>query len=121
MSDRPTHRINIEIPEQTLTDLMTTAVESGALAYWGKVSAVERAEDLRVTKFKITEHEEHEPGANRVNRYLTAGDMAQGIERLAVATFPSAPSHFAAALHDHDADTADVVVQMAIFHKIIYG
>lgn len=116
-----THRISIEIPERTLTDLMTTAVESGAIGYWGAVSAVDRASDLSVIRFKVTEHESQGEGKPRANRYITPGDMAQGIERLTRAEFKSALEHFASALGDHDSETADVVVQMAVFHDVVYG
>jgi hypothetical protein len=68
------------------------------------------------------EHEAHSDDKRRVNRFVTADELRIGLERLTQATFETAWKHFADAVGDnHDATTADVVLQMAVFGDLIYG
>lgn len=115
--------INIAVPRQTLRDLLCTAVEGGS-NYWASFSAAERTENLDYLKVKVTAHEKHDDKLPRVNRYITADDLSNGLERLAKAdlqAFPAAMKHLCDALTDHDATTADVVLQMTVFGELVYG
>lgn len=119
--------VEFTIPYQTLLDLLVTAVEGGS-NYWASIKSVERDADGNYLKVKVTELEKSRDDVNRVNRYVVPEDLAQGLQRLAERIdsnhpqhFETAGTHFADALGDHDALTADVVLQMAVFGEIIYG
>lgn len=120
--------VHIEVSLQTLRDLLCTAVEGGS-TYWARFSVAEadRTEHLDYLRVKVTELEASRADVHRINRYVSAEDLAQGIRRLAEAaakddgSFPAAAMHLARALSDHDATTADVVLQMAVFGEVIYG
>ena len=112
--------ITLTIKRQTLRDLLCTVVEGGS-NYWAEFSDAERTEDLNYLKVRVKEYEKHDDNKWRVNRFVTADELRIGIERLSQATFPSAWSHLAAALGDHDATTAYVVLQMTVFGDVIYG
>jgi len=118
--------INLPVRRQTLRDLLCTAVEGGS-NYWATFSNAEQTESLDYIKVKVTENESSREGTPRVNRYITADDLASGLSRLGQAaanddgTFQAAGKHLADALGDHDATTADVVLQMTIFGELIYG
>jgi hypothetical protein len=122
--------INIVVPRQLLLDLICTAVEGGS-NYWAAFGDAERATDLDYLKVRVIEHEAHEEGTPRVNRFITALEMANGLERLATKAvehaagrndFSAAGKHLGDALSESgDATTADVVLQMAIFGEVIYG
>lgn len=117
-------KLTIDVPDITLRGLLTTAVESGVLHYWAAVSKPTRDADGYVTRVKITEHEAADEHTIRANRYITPEDLGHAIEKLAALAVDdqsSAARHVAAALADHDAGTADVLVQMAVFGRIIYS
>jgi hypothetical protein len=120
--------LNIPVSRQTLRSLLCTAVESGGSDYWAEFRDAERTEDLDYLRVRVIELEQSDDRPRR-NRYITAEDLATGLERLAKvaadpersAKFPAAGKHFADALGDHDAETADVVLQMTIFGELVYG
>jgi hypothetical protein len=121
--------IKIQIPVQTLRDLLCTAVEQGS-GYWANFSHMERTPNLDYLRVKVSERESHDSGKAHV-LYVQAEDLAIGIEKLAAiafaedgagaAHFPAAGKHFSDALDNHDAETADVVLQMTVFGELIYG
>lgn len=119
--------LNIPVSRQTLRDLLCTAVEGGS-NYWAEFRDCERTDDLDYIRVRVVE-KEASTDKPRKNVYVTAEDLASGLERLAkVVTnedtahqFSAAGQHFAAALGDHDATTADVVLQMAVFGDVVYG
>jgi hypothetical protein len=107
------------VPLQTLRDLLCTAVEGGS-NYWATFSDAERTEDLDYLSVRVREHEAH--GDKRaLSRVVTAEDLAVGLQRLTKASFEAAMQHFADALTNHDATTADVVLQMTVFGDVVYG
>lgn len=134
MSQKPEHLdtvvLNIPISRQTLRDLLSTAIEGGS-SYWADFSKAERAGDGDYLRVKVTEREKSSKERLRVNRFVTAEDLANGIQRLAACAvsgqfrdgtlFPAAGKHFADAIGDHDAVTADVVLQMTVFGELVYG
>lgn len=126
MSDTIT--ISIPIPVQTLRDLLCTAVEGGS-NYWANFSDGVRTEGLDYLSVRVTE--DYPSKNRRMSKIVKAEDLAIGISRLAAiayaedgaksASFPTAGKHFADALDNHDATTADVVLQMTVFGELIYG
>jgi hypothetical protein len=119
--------LNIPVSRQTLRDLLCSAVEGGS-NYWAEFSDSERTDDLDYIRVRVVEITSHDDRPRR-NRYVTAEDLATGLERLAKVAadeqrsgkFPAAGKHFADALGDHDATTADVVLQMTVFGDLVYG
>ncbi len=118
--------VSFPVQCQLLRDLLCTAVESGGCNYWAAFSNATRTEGLDYLRVRVTEHESHSEGP-RFNRYVEAEDLARGLTRLAeaasrdAASFPSAAKHLADALSNHDATTADVVLQMTMFGELVYG
>lgn len=124
--------INIPVARQLLRDLLCTAIESGGCDYWAEFSDAQRTGNMNYLSVRVKEHEAHD-GKIRVHRIVTADQLAIGMERLAQAEWPNgekknptfydgaAFQHLADALSDHDATTADVVLQMTIFGELIYG
>lgn len=128
MTEPSTHvTIKLSIPPQTLRDLLCTAVEGGS-NYWASFKSLECTEDGDYIRVRVLERASHTDGPRRIVE-VTAEDLAIGIERLGAAAadkgntegFPTAGKHFADALDDHDAMTADVVLQMTVFGEVVYG
>lgn len=122
--------LNVPVKRQTLRDLLCTAVEGGS-NYWADFSAAERTEGLDYVRVKVTEQEKHDNKKPRVNRYISADELTRGLEELARCAvdgqhrdgsdFPAAAKHLIDAVSDHDATTADVVLQMTVFGELVYG
>lgn len=125
-------RISVELHQQAVEDLLSTAVEGGS-NYWCDIESVERTRDLDYIKVRIIEHDGHKTGVPPANCIVTLAEMRIGLERLAAAAvawdsgdtargFESAATHFGHAIGGGwDATTADVVLQMAVFGEVIYG
>ena len=113
----------LTVTRQTLRDLLCTAVEGGS-NYWARFDATQRTVDLDYLSVRVTEDESHTDGP-RLQRLVTAEDLLIGLGRLAANPKGFAEGvalkHLTDALHDHDATTADVVLQMTVFGDVIYG
>lgn len=110
-----------DVPEQLLRDLLVTAVEGGS-DYWAEYRRVMRDAELNILSVHVREQEASDQGGRHQHADITPASMALGLERLAQASFPAALTHLANALKEEgDAETADVVLQMAMFGKLIYG
>jgi hypothetical protein len=129
MTDTRTHvDVSIPIPVQTLRDLLCTAVEGGS-GYWADFERPERTTDGDYISIRVHERESHSNDVKAYRGRIKAEDLAMGLARLAAvaadeqrsAAFPAAGKHFADALDNHDATTADVVLQMTAFGELIYG
>lgn len=123
-----THLLALQVSEQTLIDLLITAVEGGS-NYWATITAEERNAAGDYVKVRVLEAEASGKDGVRVHRIVTPHDLLIGLQRLAyvaadekaLADFPTALKHLTDALTDHDATTADVVLQMAVFGEVVYG
>ena len=118
----------IMVPIQILRDLLYAAVEGGS-NYWAEFRNAEWTESCDYRRVKVTELKPHEEGVRRINRYVTAEDLTRGLAKLAEAAveetnrgrFPAAGEHLGDALSANgDATTADVVLQMTVFGRLIY-
>jgi hypothetical protein len=123
----PTHALTFPVPETLLVDLLTTAAEGGA-NYWATISVAPGQRGSDYTAVHVQEHDTHLDGVPKLDRIVTALDLLVGLERLAACpeaggTMPRAVAlkHLVDALDDHDAGTADVVMQMTVFGEVIYG
>lgn len=129
MADDTHIKITVPIPVQTLRDILCTAVEGGS-NYWAEFPrTIARAANGDYLSVIVVEQEASRPNGVRVRRTIKAEDLAEGIARLAIVMsddskshgFPAAGKHFADAFDNHDATTADVVLQMTIFGELVYG
>lgn len=116
-------KVTIDVPEQTLKDLLCTAVEGGS-NYWARFSSI-NMKDGDYEAVVVTEHESSTDGPARVQT-VTWVDMCHGLEALTQPDLKHfqegvALKHFTDALTDHDATTADVVLQMTVFGEVVYG
>lgn len=112
------------VSRQMLSDLMCTVVEAGS-GYWADFDMIERTPELDYLSFRLTERDSSDEGEPK-QMIVDEKTMLIGLQRLADAAtrneFPAAHSHFEDAIQEQgDAITADVVMQMAIFGRIIYG
>jgi hypothetical protein len=131
--------------EQTAADVLTAAVEGGT-GYWAAVSDIERTEDLDVISVRFHEQDEEcedpVPYVTNHGRYRNEGkvvtirDVAQAMNYIAAGLDVRVPGASACnavlrgqvkdLLEDPeeatwDADTADTVVQYAVFGGLVYG
>jgi hypothetical protein len=111
-------RVETVKPED-INDLMTTALEGG-INYW-------------CNKVEILADPENKPFASEVIAYggelkiytdegaefkITRDDIVKGIEK-AIEHFEY--GSFKQLMEEHDATTADVIIQFALFDKIVFG
>lgn|GEM_PF-3271126 len=129
-----------ELTDQAMSDLLTTAVESGtaAVRYWADITRILRDNptDLNVVEFEAEVSEEGpvtvdhpDIPAAEVSRFVCDRQtMRDGIRRLLA---PGANVHASIRNdvmllctdpeHAADADTADAVVQFAVFGELVFG
>ena len=124
------------ITDQSAADLLTTAVEGGT-NYWAAVSDIKRDADLNVLSVKFHE-EDYYKGTlftpygqyDEVGRSVDLNAIKNAVERILTEKIEFVGSRFIEELDrlrvdpedvSWDADTADVVVQVAIFGKVVYG
>lgn len=108
-----------------LYDVMTTAAEGG-IGYWA-VTIPQRDAELNVTELLVADAED-EPD-ERVWRTITPEKLHAAIlkiQRAEVQILKDIVGQFHGYPHDiditdHDADGADVAVQIAAFGKVVYG
>jgi hypothetical protein len=118
-------QLTITISNQTIGDLLVTALEGG-INYWCDRATVKRENGQRLSNNEIVDHPDWLPGCE-----FTFRDADDGIEQtIGFEAFNTAletmvanhPKHFADIINDnHDADTADVLVQLALFGELVYG
>lgn len=121
----------IDIPQQSLEDVLTTAVEGG-ISYWAAGSDIERREDLTVWSVRVWDRENPTP-----EQYVLDADaMLKGV-RLVHEAIMSGEIHpeseiggqFMEYLFSNNAEDfgcvdvvcADAIVQMACFGKLVFG
>lgn len=122
-------KIEVELDEDFLAGVMTTALEGG-IGYWSKCSHVKRREDLWITSCRIYEFDDDEDvpeGAEGVP--LTLKHIGLGIERLVsgeVGVNSTLRGYISQGVAEKDAghidaDAADVIVQAGLLGEIRYG
>lgn len=124
--------ITLNIPDQTIADVLCTGIESG-ISYW--------CDGVRYSSRDATALDDPKDDAemNRIMaRYrqpLVGGDIsfresdtgqwlrldAAAVQRAFEVLMTQAPSHVGDLLGDHDSITGDVFIQAAIFGEIRYG
>jgi hypothetical protein len=115
--------ITIPLPEQVAYDILTTAWEQG-ISYWAEGKEVHRLADLSVTSFTVRDAED--PEAEWVTAdYDTVHD---GLQKILDGEVRVRPDFYRQCLTvkdpedvDIDADAADVIVQVGLFGKIVFG
>ena len=123
----PRHTITLEVPHQTLLDLLVTAVEGGS-NYWASFRSIERDSDFNILKCTVVDGY----GEDSKTYVATPSTILKGIQALCDRTVrpgkhdwslkpEGAQRHFTDALGDHDATTADVVLQMGLLGELVYG
>lgn len=113
------HTLTIEINEETIHNLVTSAIESGhGVRYWASVDAGEHERGWRnYFTAKFTEHGGIDAEDAPVHT-LSIAKLLNGLQILSA----KYPHHFADIIkEDSDATTGDVLVQCALLGDIIYG
>lgn len=110
----------VDLDDTFLDDMVTTAVEGGT-DYWAAVSDYHWG-DGEPTTVRLHELNDDESGYREEGVLVDAATIAKGMQRLATVY----PCHFERLVHpnndwDHDADDADMVVQLALFGELKYG
>lgn len=116
MSTRANIIVNIEVPDQTIVDLFITACEGGSNYWCAKVTPTVKVEsDPYVDMLQGFTATDRETG--RVIK-VSPEQIQMGLARMA----EQYPHHFQDMVNDnHDAVTADVLLQMCVFGELIYG
>jgi hypothetical protein len=118
--------INLTVPRaierQRFADLLCSAVEGGS-GYWAAFRNSERTADLDYISIDVQEHEASTADGSEPSwKRITHDDLARGCVLLAARPFPAALQHLCNFLDENDdAETADVILQMAVFGNVIYG
>lgn len=111
------------VSDQLLSDILITAVEGGS-DYWAYYSEVKRDAELNILSVRVTEQADHDVNQEVVTKVVTPHDLAAAIESLAsrVATAGFPYRHIQSVINeDVDAETADVILQLAVLGEVIYG
>ncbi|OPZ63957.1 MAG: hypothetical protein BWY85_01427 [Firmicutes bacterium ADurb.Bin506] len=109
---------------EELTDILTTAVEGG-IGYWSVITDYTRAEDLGWTSVCLTPDEEGK--GDFLPKWVLLDDIQQAIDKIVSeretinvrkdiveAVCSGDPGNI-------DSEGADVIVQLAMFGKLVYG
>ena len=137
--------INLQVSDDTLAGILTTAIEGGT-GYWLTFRHLQRDEELNVLEAvhvrdaetgKRFDAENFAPGIDPVN-VITLQTVRLGLERILSPTY-ALPSHatphasFVAAILSElrdpedsagvyiDASVADVIIQMGLFGQVVFG
>ena len=118
--------VTMAIPDITLADLLISAVEGGS-NYWAKFREYDHGYGINGSTCEISRvHVEvcDVEGGSKGFVDVTVETMARGLQTLAnLSSKGEMPGrHIANVINENwDAETADVVLQMALFGKVIYG
>lgn len=134
-------KVTITVSDEFLRDIMTNAVESGGLNYWGSIRRVMRDGGLNVLSFQIADGEDllelneqaadgEPPAKHEVDacyETVTKDTILLGIQRCLetrnLADDIRTMIHEAAVSDDADIDAigCDCIVQMGLFEDIVYS
>lgn len=105
-------RIEIDVTEEQLKDLVITAIEGGITGMWAKISGYSPSEGT-------VEVDDGESGTLKVSTRV----IARGLKLCAAAKPDEGGWAFAAWLKDRigDAIIADVILQFGVFGEVVYG
>jgi hypothetical protein len=106
--------ISITLTDQEAEDILVTALEGG-INYWADVISSGRYNGVMTAHIRPTE------GDNFGQPFIHTGHIQQGVDRLC-AKYSARHHSVLDLLNDNvDADTADLVVQFALFGKMVYA
>lgn len=140
MSTRNTYTVKLVLPEQACMDILCTCAESGYSNYWLK----DYPHEWRRIRFEGKSYSDYAglkigpakkgseaEGTDPVRRRINSEDIAKAIARMIELTGKPDGchgSHVGALLGAIDSDgcsadgpTSDIVLQLAVFGKVIYG
>jgi len=120
-------KIEIEISEQRLADMLCSGMEGG-INYWAKIISYVAPTDLKFKIYppEVFRHVDYPMSGGCVtlqteegeSYMLTKPKLLAGLETMSKV----APKHFANWLAERDdAETGDVFIQCCLFGKVIYG
>ncbi len=119
-------KYSIDLTPQEREDLFVTAIEGG-INYWATVGSLKSSKDGLWTVIRLHEDDDIEDvnpdltidGATSNMFRIDDWVMQMGLDRLAKSKYQH---HMVDVVNDNcDAETADVIVQMAVFGDILYG
>jgi hypothetical protein len=115
----------VDIPEQFLVDLLTTAFEGGINHWCSWVKGIKQNDEGQDIEWHVKV--QGEPGLIHLNLPAVVKAM-EDLVNTTVAMNPTVVEHIRLALFDQenmgcyvDADVADVVVQVALFGDLVYA
>jgi hypothetical protein len=115
-------KIKVSLTKQERLSILTDAIETNAIQYWacdyGPIN-IWRAPDLTITRAEF--HADNEKGEKTFYR-VTHANIQTGIDRvLDPASQVSDNIRKSILDDDNDSESCDVIIQTALFGKIIYG
>jgi hypothetical protein len=113
--------IKVVLTEEESKDILTTALESGAIGYWANVIRVTRDGEANVIHMLI----EASPTGNdndMVNYSIGTNTIQHGVDNLLAEGFNISDRVRESLLADDvDSDCADCIIQAALFNDLVYG
>ena len=111
---------SVRLTKQERADILTTAIEGGGIQYWacdyGKIT-ITRDGELNITSAKFEADNE---SGEKLECKVTLSDIQKGVNKI-LETEESPYIVKSIMTNDHDAETADCIIQAAVFGKVIYG
>lgn len=113
--------------EYSGNDVLTNAVESGAISYWAEIEDLKRDEELNVVSLTICECDiDGNAEPNGVRKTLTSKEIDEARMRIICEGGTSTLEINKQICMDvdqenNDANTDDCIVQIAMFGEIVYG
>lgn len=113
-------KMTIDISTKDLKDLLTTAIESGGIAYWAEVKSY----NYKRGTATVREHnDEEDPRKRGPWIRVTTKMLLEGLERCAKAAHDEGGWAFTEWLSDRtgDMNSADNIFQFAVLKELKYG
>ena len=130
IDDTVTVTLTATVLDRTCHDVLTTALEGG-IGYWSRATRIDRDDDLNVTSATIIDVERgvDVDGVIDYTYELTPAVVRKGLAWVLTSGQVHNRYHVAAVRDlifdpdnaDHDADTADMIVQAGLFDRLVYG
>lgn len=123
----PTFKLNAEVSDQFILDVMTTMVESGALMWCDEVTTVNRDEDLNVTRIGLIHENPYDEG--HVFKTIDSEKVVKAIQSILNGEHSITDyivEYIRRGVRDDDAgdvdeEAADVIAQVACMDEVVFG
>lgn len=115
-------KLKLNLTTQDRLDILTDAIETGAIAYWandyGPIT-IERNQDLDITQAKFSANN---AAGEKTDYIVNAETIQAGINRILEPGFEINPEIIDQIVAgDNDDQSCDCIIQAALFGQLVYG